>query len=191
MAVKLQHRRDTATNLAAFTPAQGEIVVDTTNNRMVVGDGATVGGWPAAKLSEATAKTTTVTGGTLTTFSVGTSPSGAAYTLNILEQLVSGLSGASVNATAQIPAGCWVVGCSSRVVTAITGATSFSVGYTGTTNAFGSLLGIAAGSTNPGVIGGLGFYSPTNLVLTSAGSNFTGGAVRLSLMYHSLTPATS
>lgn len=52
MSVQVKHRRDTAANLAAFTPAQGEIVVDTTNNRMIVGDGSTVGGWPAAKLTE-------------------------------------------------------------------------------------------------------------------------------------------
>ena len=52
MSVQVKHRRDTAANIAAFTPAQGEIVVDTTNNRMIVGDGATAGGFAAAKLSE-------------------------------------------------------------------------------------------------------------------------------------------
>ncbi len=52
MSVQVKHRRDTAANIAAFTPAQGEIIVDTTNNRMVVGDGATVGGYAAAKLTE-------------------------------------------------------------------------------------------------------------------------------------------
>jgi Major tropism determinant N-terminal domain len=51
MAVQVKRRRDTAANIAAFTPAQGEIIVDTTNNRMIVGDGATAGGFPAAKLS--------------------------------------------------------------------------------------------------------------------------------------------
>ena len=38
--------------MAAFTGAAGEMVVDTTNNRLVVQDGTTAGGWPAAKLSE-------------------------------------------------------------------------------------------------------------------------------------------
>lgn len=51
-AVQVQSRRDTATNIAAFTGALGEIVVDTTNNRAVVNDGTTAGGWPAAKLAE-------------------------------------------------------------------------------------------------------------------------------------------
>jgi hypothetical protein len=45
-------RRDSAANVAAFAGAQGECVVDTTNNRLVVQDGATPGGFAAAKLSE-------------------------------------------------------------------------------------------------------------------------------------------
>lgn len=52
MSVQVKHRRDTAANIATFTPAQGELIVDTTNNRVVVGDGATVGGIAAAKLAE-------------------------------------------------------------------------------------------------------------------------------------------
>lgn len=52
MSEQLQLRRGTATQVAAFTPAQGECVVDTTDNRICVGDGSTAGGWPAAKLSE-------------------------------------------------------------------------------------------------------------------------------------------
>ncbi len=52
MSVQVKHRRDTAANIAGFTPAQGELIVDTTNNRVIVGDGTTVGGWAAAKLSE-------------------------------------------------------------------------------------------------------------------------------------------
>jgi hypothetical protein len=41
-----QLRRDTATNIAAATPAAGEPGYDTTNKRLVVGDGATTGGIP-------------------------------------------------------------------------------------------------------------------------------------------------
>jgi hypothetical protein len=52
MSEQLQLRRGNATQLATFTGAQGECVVDTTNNRLVVNDGSTAGGWPAAKLSE-------------------------------------------------------------------------------------------------------------------------------------------
>ena len=48
MSVQVKRRRDTAANLATFTGAQGELLVDTTNNRLQVHDGATAGGWPAA-----------------------------------------------------------------------------------------------------------------------------------------------
>jgi hypothetical protein len=51
-ATQIQFRRGTASQIATFTGAVGEVVVDTTNNRVVVQDGTTAGGWPAAKLSE-------------------------------------------------------------------------------------------------------------------------------------------
>jgi Major tropism determinant N-terminal domain len=52
LSEQLQLRRGTSSQVAAFTGAQGETVMDTTNNRLVVNDGSTTGGWPAAKLSE-------------------------------------------------------------------------------------------------------------------------------------------
>jgi hypothetical protein len=52
LSEQLQLRRGTSTQVAAFTGAQGEAVMDTTNNRLVVNDGATAGGFPAAKLAE-------------------------------------------------------------------------------------------------------------------------------------------
>ncbi|HUK60237.1 MAG TPA: hypothetical protein VLV50_13485 [Stellaceae bacterium] len=41
---QLQLRRDTAANIAAITPAQGEPIYDVTNGTLRVGDGATPGG---------------------------------------------------------------------------------------------------------------------------------------------------
>src|SRR5271166_5292697 len=52
MSVQVKRRRDTAANVAAYTGAQGELIVDTTNDRVTVHDGATAGGFAAAKLSE-------------------------------------------------------------------------------------------------------------------------------------------
>ncbi len=52
MSEQLQLRRGTATQVAAFTGAIGEVVVDTTNGRLVLQDGTTPGGIPAAKKSE-------------------------------------------------------------------------------------------------------------------------------------------
>jgi hypothetical protein len=57
MADQLQLRRGTASQMITFTGAQGECVVDTTNNRLIVSDGITAGGWPAAKLSEVLSNT--------------------------------------------------------------------------------------------------------------------------------------
>ena len=52
MSEQLQLRRGTAAQVQSFTGAQGEAVVDTTNNRIVVQDGSRPGGFAAAKLSE-------------------------------------------------------------------------------------------------------------------------------------------
>jgi hypothetical protein len=84
-----------------------------------------------------------------------------------------------------------VLAVGARVVTAITGATSFSVGYSGSVGAFGSGLGIAAGSINEGLIGPNPIYGAMTIVLTAGGGSFTAGAVRLSLTYLMFAPPTS
>ena len=52
MATQLQLRRGTDAQNDAFTGAQGEVTVDTTNDRLRVHDGATQGGFPIAKVSD-------------------------------------------------------------------------------------------------------------------------------------------
>jgi Major tropism determinant N-terminal domain len=52
LSEQLQLRRGTASQVQAFTGAAGEVVMDTTNNRLVVNDGVTAGGAPQAKLAE-------------------------------------------------------------------------------------------------------------------------------------------
>jgi len=59
LSEQLQLRRGTASQVAAFTGQQGEVVMDTTNNRLVLNDGSTAGGWAAAKLSEVVTNTRT------------------------------------------------------------------------------------------------------------------------------------
>ena len=62
MAASLQLKRGTATQVAAYTPLAGEIVVDTTNYYLVIGDGTTLGGKPlavAAAVATSAAKWTT------------------------------------------------------------------------------------------------------------------------------------
>jgi hypothetical protein len=46
MAIQVQIRRDTATNLASTTPVIGEAGYDTTNKNLLVGDGTRTGGIP-------------------------------------------------------------------------------------------------------------------------------------------------
>ncbi len=59
MSVQVKRRREAASYLAGFVGAQAELIVDTTNNRVQVHDGATPGGFAAAKLSETLTNTRT------------------------------------------------------------------------------------------------------------------------------------
>ena len=109
--------------------------------------------------------------------------SGAAIGLHVVEELLSGLTGASVTSTIAIPNRAIGLAASTRTITAITGATSYDCGIAGTPAKFGGSLGVAAGSTNIGVIGPQAFYAPTPIVLTANGGNFTGGDVRIAIQY--------
>jgi len=50
MSVQVRRRREAASFLSTYVGAGGELLVDTTNNRVQVHDGVTPGGWPAARL---------------------------------------------------------------------------------------------------------------------------------------------
>ncbi|WP_298353940.1 hypothetical protein [Rhodoblastus sp.] len=291
MSVQVKRRRDTAANVAAYTGAQGELIVDTTNNRVTVHDGVTPGGWAAAKLSEvlSNARTTvsdanytvlstdrmvamtaitaartftlpaasayptgtrlvivdesggcsslnrinvtpngtdTIDGvnatalvnqpygylalesnglasgngkwtildqptGMIPTQPLAQGPNGAAIQCQVIEQTVTLSSGTSVTAATPIPANCILLGVGYRVVTAITGAPAVNVGTSGNATQFGGSLGVAAGSTNYGLIGPAPFYSPTSILVASTGASFTGGQVRLSIHVLLISPPTS
>ncbi len=47
--IVIQARRGTSTQIAGFTPAQGEVVADMTAYREIVGDGNTAGGFPVGR----------------------------------------------------------------------------------------------------------------------------------------------
>ncbi len=284
MSEQLQLRRGTGSQVASFTGAAGEIVFDTTNNRLVANDGVTVGGAPAAKLSEVITNSRTAVSDAaytalaadrmlaytaLTAARVVTLPASSAYptgtrltvidetgncsvtktlTVNaagsdtidgaasavvnqaygfvglesngaghwtiidqgfmpalanlaaaahgatiqaqVLETSVT-LSGASTNASLQIPANCIVLAVGARVTTAITGATSYEVGVAGNLSQFGSALSIAAGSSNFGLIGPTAFYTATTLTITATGGSFSAGQVRLSISYLLANPSAA
>ncbi len=109
--------------------------------------------------------------------------SGSSIGLHVEEELLAELSGASVTSTIAIPDRAIVLAVSNRTITAITGATSYDCGIAGEPAKFGGSLGVAAGSTNIGVIGPQAFYAATPIVLTANGSNFTGGDVRVAIQY--------
>lgn len=46
MAASIQVKRGTTAKVAAYTPLSGELVLDTTTNKLIAGDGSTAGGKP-------------------------------------------------------------------------------------------------------------------------------------------------
>ncbi|MBV4365928.1 hypothetical protein [Erwinia phyllosphaerae] len=65
MAASLQLKGGTAAKVAAYTPLARELVIDTDNYRLVIGDGTTAGGKPLTVISApkwSTARTITLTG---------------------------------------------------------------------------------------------------------------------------------
>lgn len=105
------------------------------------------------------------------------------------------LSGATATLSSLIPAGCMVVGITTRVITAITGATGYDVGDGTTQDAYGANIGIGLGTTSDitdATISAAPLYTAaTDVVLTALGSNFTGGDVRVTVHYIQLVAATS
>lgn len=106
MATQVQWRRGTAAQVAAFTGAAGEVVVNTTANRLVVQDGVTAGGWPAASSTDVTQLQKGIQQnsyvGSAGTLTAGTSSgANASTTLNDTAQAwtVNAYVGATVNIT--------------------------------------------------------------------------------------------
>lgn len=92
-------------------------------------------------------------------------------------------SGAFKDTVIAIPSRSILLTVNVRVLTAVTGASSFDVGISGETSKFGGSIGIGQDSTNIGVIGPTAFYSDTVIRLSANGSNFTGGVIRTTMQY--------
>ncbi|MDB2414176.1 DUF2793 domain-containing protein [Rickettsiales bacterium] len=92
-------------------------------------------------------------------------------------------SGASKDTTITIPNRSILLTVNVRVLTAVTGASSFDVGISGETSKFGGSIGVGQDSTNIGIIGPTAFYSDTAVRLTANGSDFTGGVIRATMQY--------
>lgn len=92
-------------------------------------------------------------------------------------------TGAFKDTTIQIPDRAIVLAVNVRVLTAITGATSFGIGVAGDTTRYGNLIGAALDSTNIGITSPLAYYANTAIRLTANGGNFTSGVIRTTLQY--------
>jgi len=111
---------------------------------------------------------------------------GAVTQALVLNDEITGLTGASVSSTIVIPDRSVVIGVTVRTSEAITGASSFDCGIASETSKFGGSLGVSAGASNIGVIGPQAFYADTPVLITANGGDFTGGSVRLAI--HVLKP---
>ena len=118
------------------------------------------------------------------------SASGAKADILVQEEAVA-LAGATSDSTITIPAGAILLAVSTRVTTAVTGAASFDVGTVDDADTFAAALPTGAGSTNLGSAGTGVFNVARAVRLTANGGNFTGGVVRVALIYIRITPPTS
>ena len=108
--------------------------------------------------------------------------SGASAGLVIREAILTGLSGATVTATALIPARSIVLGVLRKPRSRSPAPASYKVGDAGDGARFGSSLGIALGSSNLGVIGPLAVYADTDVIVAPEAGHFTGGEVALAAL---------
>lgn len=112
---------------------------------------------------------------------------GAAVEFHVLEGDHTFTSGATNETSFVIPDRAIVLGVTGRVLTSLTGATTWSVGDAADSGRFGTGLGASAGSTLLGPSGPLTYWSDTPLLLTAAGGSFTSGVARLAIHYLTLT----
>jgi len=101
------------------------------------------------------------------------------------------LSGATGTFTNAIPAGATVVGVSTRVTTAITGATDFDIGIATDTDRYGVARNIALNSTtsnnNWTITAPVMYPANQSIILTANGGNFTAGVVKVVVHYTFVT----
>jgi hypothetical protein len=99
MTTAIKRRRGTTAQHATFTGLEGEITVDTTKDTVVVHDGATAGGFPLARESQATSAVA-ITGGTINGTSVGATTAAAGNFTTLGATGVATFSAGTVSAPA-------------------------------------------------------------------------------------------
>lgn len=88
-----------------------------------------------------------------------------------------------------IPANTVVYGVTARVLSDLSGPASIEIGVSGSTNRYGSGIGVTQGAWARGLTGNpLAYYSDTDVVLTAAGGDFSGaGVIRIAVHFAELT----
>ena len=154
MSTQVQYRRGSAVQVAAFTGALGELVIDTTNKIVVVQDGATVGGFSQV----GTTATQTLTNKTLTSPILTTPNIGVA-------------TGTSISVTGNIT-GSYIFGNGSQLsgidaTQIVSGTSNLKVTTSG-----GNIAASVGGTSNVFVLATSGIYTTG---LSSVSGNITGG----------------
>ena len=113
--------------------------------------------------------------------------SGTSVNFKYAKQTLSAMTGASVTTTGLIPDGATVYGVVVKVITAITGASAFTIGDGTDVDKWGTGVALTAGTTTTSAgftAGSPTWYgSATECVLTATTSNFTAGAVEITAIY--------
>jgi hypothetical protein len=109
-------------------------------------------------------------------------------TVKSVRQTLSALSGASATTTGTfIPDGAVVVGVTTRVSTLLTGATGYTIGDGTDADRWGDITGTAVGTTSDNRDWTAAtiecFTAGGNITLTAKTSNFTAGAIEISVFY--------
>lgn len=117
------------------------------------------------------------------------SSGGALSALRIAEIDHIVTAGATSATAAFVPDKAIVLGVTARVLTAITGATGWQLGVSGSPNRYGADIGVAENSYAHGVTSSpLAYYGGSALLLTAEGGSFTGGSARIAAHYYELSP---
>ena len=118
---------------------------------------------------------------------------GGAVTLTRIAEIDHTLDAAAVSTTASvIPDKAIVLGVTGRVIEAITGAASWSLGVAGSPDRYGSGYGVALNAFAHGVTGQpQAYFGATALEITADTGSFTGGRIRLAVHYANITPPSA
>lgn len=117
------------------------------------------------------------------------SAGGAGTSVRVIEIDHTLSSGSTDTVSAAIPAFAQVTGVTGRVISAISGASAWSIGVPSDTVRYGQGLGTGLNSFLTGLSGTpVTYYATTDLVLTASGGDFTGGSIRIAVHMTELSP---